>query len=87
MIPQYPVPEHLMYREASQMERRWHKINKEERKRKREAKPLTLDSLDYRDWDVTDTTEDQSWSEVAKKLKTVEDENTNLKKQIGRAHV
>lgn len=82
MIPQYPVPEHLMYREASQKERRCHKINKEERKRKRASEPLTLDSLDYRDWDVTDTTEDQSWSEVAKKLKTVEDENTNLKKRV-----
>ena len=68
------------------MERRCHKINKEKRKRKRASEPLTLDSLDYRDCGGTDTTEDQSWSEVAKKLKTVEDENTNLKKTSGRVN-
>ena len=38
--------------------------------------------LDYRDWDATETTEEESWSEIAKKCKTVEEENEQLKTRV-----
>ena len=38
--------------------------------------------LDYRDWDATETTEEESWSEIAKKCKTVEEENEQLMTRV-----
>ena len=38
--------------------------------------------LDYRDWDETETTEEESWSQIAKKCKSVEEENEQLKTRV-----
>ena len=38
--------------------------------------------LDYRDWDATETTEEESWSEIVEKCKTIEEENEQLKTSV-----
>ena len=67
-----------MIRKAFQDERSQH--YKSRRKRKAERAPSFV--LDYTDWDMTETTQDESWDVVAKKTQTMEDENINLKKKV-----
>ena len=38
--------------------------------------------LDYRDWDETETTEEERWSEIAKQCNTLEAENEQLKTRV-----
>ena len=40
-------------------------------------------TLDYRDWESTETTEEESWGVMNKKLKTAEEENQTLRQRIG----
>ena len=76
--PEYEIPEGLMIRKAFQTERA--QQNKSRRKRKAEKAPSFV--LDYTDWDMTETTQDESWGVVAKKAKNMEDENNILKKKV-----
>ena len=76
--PEYEIPEGLMIRKAFQTERSQH--NKSRQKRKAEKAPSFV--LDYTDWYMTETTQEESWGEVAKKAQTMEDENNILKKEV-----
>lgn len=80
VVPDCQVPISTMYRLATQSEKGKH--NKERRKwLTNKTKPVTL-QLDYQDWETTDTTEEESWASVNKKLKTTEEENLRLTARV-----
>ena len=60
-------------------------IKEEVKEQKTASTEQPLESLtlvDYRDWDSTETTEEESWSVIAKRCKTTEEENERLKKKV-----
>ena len=80
VVPDYHDPISTMYRLATQTEKGKH--NKERRKwLTNKTKPNTL-QLDYQDWDTTETTEEESWASMNKKLKTTEEENVKLTERV-----
>ena len=91
MQPAYDVPTSIMYREANNKEKKEFKAGEWRREeegldrgvQQYKAIPTVTNTmglgLDYRDWDATETTEEESWSEIGKKCNTVEGENKQLK--------
>ena len=85
IMSDYLVPYDTMYREATQNERNRHKKERKawiKRRASSAGDPMAF-TLDYRDWESTETSEEESWGVVNKKLKTAEEENEKLRQRIG----